>query len=141
MGPRPAAMRAASGVVGKVRPGGLLFVDLLNNKKRALLAGTANGVLVTYLDAEAETGRNSDAEVTEEARWTRLGGCDEFPIVLTKGLSHEHYSDTIVAATMGRGIYAMHDAKVKLLEHYKRVSGHNYVPEESSARFFPPQQL
>ena len=38
-------------------------------------------------------------------RWSRFGTCSDFPIVLTAGLSYEHYSDTLVAATFGRGVY------------------------------------
>ena len=33
-------LREASGVVGKVRPGGVLVVDLLKNGDRALLVGS-----------------------------------------------------------------------------------------------------
>ena len=42
-------IKAASGVTGNVRPGGILIVDLLENGDRALLVGTANGILVTFL--------------------------------------------------------------------------------------------
>lgn len=52
-------MRNASGVEGKIRPGGLLIVDLTENKDRALLVSTANGVLVSF-----------DSKPT---RWARLG--------------------------------------------------------------------
>ena len=119
-------MRNASGVEGKVRPGGLLIVDLKENKDRALLVSTANGVLVSFDSAPA--------------RWTRLGTCNEFPIVRTSSLSYEHYSDTLAAATMGRGIFSLHGAKAALLQTRERLTGAPSVPESSSAEFFPPQQ-
>jgi len=77
-------LREASGVVGRVRPGGLLMVDLLENRARALLVGTSNGVMVSFLD----TGEGEETTVT--GKWSRLGSCSEFPIVLTAGLSYEH---------------------------------------------------
>lgn len=125
-------LREQTGVAGKVRPGGLLLVDLLENHQRALLVGTSNGVMVTYVPLNGEAGVGN---------WTRFGTCAEFPIVLTAALSYEHYSDTLVAATFGRGIYALHNAKASLL----RTRSCSFpwlgkpVPEESSARFFPKQ--
>ena len=71
----------------------------------------------------------------ETQRWKRFGDCAEFPIVLTAALSYEHYSDSLVAATMGRGVYVLRGAKDALL----RARGREWVPEESSARFFPNQ--
>jgi hypothetical protein len=120
-------LREVSGVVGKVRPGGLLMVDLLLNKDRALLVSTANGVFVSF---DAAPGK-----------WTRLGTCADFPIVLTKSLSYEHYSDTLVAATFGRGIYSLKHAKQALLLLREAVLGLKPIlPEESSAPYFAPQQ-
>ena len=46
-------LREVSGVVGKVRPGGLLFIDMIQNKDHALLVSTANGVFVSFV---AKTG-------------------------------------------------------------------------------------
>ena len=114
------------------------MVDLLENKARAVLVGTATGVMVSFLSKEAH----------EVGRWQRLGGCAEFPLVLNAGLSYEHYSDTLVAATMGRGVYTMKAAKERLLDARSRVmaehsgfdvnSGHR-VPEASDAKWYPAQ--
>ena len=82
-------LKKVSGL-SKIRPGGVIIIELLKNNDRALLVGTSNGIYVTYLGGSA-------------GQWTRFGAC--LPIVLTKKLSYEHYSDTLVAATFGRGIY------------------------------------
>ena len=130
-----ANLREASGVVGRVRPGGLLIVDLLENKARAVLVGTSNGVLVTYVHLDGPAAATPSG-------WSRFGESDEFPLVLTKGLSYEHYSDTLVAATFGRGVYTIHGAKARLLDHRASVQpGFARVPESSSAHFFPPQHV
>jgi hypothetical protein len=65
----------------------------------ALLVGTVSGVYVTFVEKALAAGA---------ASWARVGTCDEFPLVLTLGLSYEPTSDTLVAATMGRGVYAKH---------------------------------
>ena len=128
-------LREASGIVGKVRPGGLLIVDLVKNNDRALLTGTSNGVYVTFLDSFP-------------GLWVRLGSVREFPIVLVADLSFEHYSNKIIAATFGRGIYVFDNAKEALLDVRDQIwnlHGHKedrFVPrvaEESSTRFFPEQ--
>lgn len=119
-------MREASGVTGKVRPGGLLVVDLEANSDIALLVSTTNGVLVSSLGGW----------VKGTGAWTRLGTCTDFPIVLNAGLSYEHYSDTLVAATMGRGVYTLHSTKAELL---KALAIDDAVPERSSAMYFPKQ--
>ena len=67
--------------------------------KTALLVGTATGVFVT----SAEKG-------SAAASWQRLGACSDLPLVLVAGLSHEPLDDTLVAATMGRGVYIVHKA-------------------------------
>ena len=62
---------------------------------------------------------------------------EEFPIVLTSKISYEHYSDTLVAATFGRGIYVMKNgAKEALLD---ALGSESRVKETSSAEFFPKQ--
>ena len=118
-------LRAATGVVGKIRPSGVLLVDLLQNKGRALLVGTTVGVFVTYLEAAGDSP------------WSRFGSGEEFPIVMTSALSYEHISNKIVAATFGRGIYVVDDAKTSLLKHRLDVFGKSFVEEESSSKFFP----
>ena len=128
-------LRDATGVVGKVRAGGLLLVDLLANQQHALLASTSNGVMVTYVGAGA-------ASASGPATWTRFGTCAEFPIVMNAALSYEHYSDTLVAATFGRGVYRLKNAKQSLLnlQQCASPSAAPSVPEESSAKYFPLQQ-
>ena len=60
-----------------------------------VLVGTVSGV---YAAA---------APVSSPRAWTRLGGCSALPLVLVAGLSYEPTTDTVVAATMGRGVYIL----------------------------------
>jgi hypothetical protein len=105
-------LRPASGVVGKVRPSGLLFVDIGEtiNDLVALLVGTSSGVMVTFLNQKTVS---NDRETTNQ-RWIRLGNCKEFPITLTADVDYEVTSDKLVAATFGRGIYVLDNAKYTL---------------------------
>ena len=99
-------LRAASGVSGKVRPGGILIVDLEDDENtRALLVGTSDGILVTFVQPSKLAG---------DQHWLRLGTHEEFPIVLTADVDYEPISDRLVAATFGRGIYVVKGAKEKL---------------------------
>mmetsp|Transcript_4833 Transcript_4833/g.11002 ORF Transcript_4833/g.11002 Transcript_4833/m.11002 type:complete len:118 (-) Transcript_4833:9-362(-) len=91
-------LRNASATVGQVRPSALLLVPLLKQNVTALLVGTVNGVLAT----RAQVGHAATA-----TRWRRLGACAQLPLVLVAGLSYQRVSDTIAAATMGRGVYAV----------------------------------
>ena len=81
-------LRAATGAIGQIRPSALLFVPVSDGL--ALLVGASNGVYVQ-----------------KKKSWTRLGACSELPQVLVAGLSYE--ADVLVAATMGRGVYVMHN--------------------------------
>ena len=47
-------------------------------------------------------------------KWKRLGMCDALPLVMVYTLQHEAKSDTLVAATMGRGVYTLSNATVQL---------------------------
>lgn len=95
-----ANLRQATKVVGAIRPSALLLLPLDKaGTKTALLVGTATGVFVT----SAEKG-------SAAASWQRLGACSDLPLVLVAGLSHEPLDDTLVAATMGRGVYIVHKA-------------------------------
>lgn len=134
-------LRAATGVVGKVRPGGLLIVDLLENNARAVLVGTSNGVQVAFLTGTGDENASFTFNAAQVS-WKRFGSETEFPIVLTAKISYEHYSDTLVAATFGRGIYVIKNGAKKALmaamggeERGKKPR----VPERSSAEFFPVQ--
>ena len=46
--------------------------------------------------------------------YVRLGGCMDLPLVLVGGLSHEPTSYTLVAATVGRGVYTLFGASDKV---------------------------
>ena len=68
-----------------------------------------------------------------------------FPRVLNYGLSYEPYSDTLVAATYGRGVYALPHAREVLYRHHqqrlgKDSSGGHGVQLLPSSRFFPKQE-
>lgn len=77
----------------------MLLVDFPELKASALLVGTVTGVFLSWTD-EAHLGK-----------WSRLGSCSDLPLVLVMGLSYEPYSDTLLAATYGRGVYILEDAK------------------------------
>ncbi len=104
----------ATATVGLARPLGLAFVDLPAARspagpagssaalKRALVVGTVNGIFV------------SRAEGATAGQWRRLGRCTELPLVLAYGLEYEPSSDTLVAATLGRGVYTLANAKAEI---------------------------
>lgn len=95
-------LREATGTVGQVRVSALSLLPLLSlsNETTALLAGTVAGVFVSFLEASPQPASVS---------WTRLGGCEALPLVLVAGLSYQKVSDTLVAATFGRGVYVVHE--------------------------------
>lgn len=133
-------LREASGVCGKVRPSGLLVMDLHDlgselevdngddgsrnyndndrsrggdlpqTPKRVLLVGTSNGIFLTELNEE-----KGQAQSTIPI-WRRLGTCEEFPIVLVSDIDYEPASDRLVAATYGRGIYVLKNFRQQLME-------------------------
>eukprot|EP00465_Bigelowiella_longifila_P005615 CAMPEP_0185260340 /NCGR_PEP_ID=MMETSP1359-20130426/8946_1 /TAXON_ID=552665 /ORGANISM="Bigelowiella longifila, Strain CCMP242" /LENGTH=148 /DNA_ID=CAMNT_0027846559 /DNA_START=446 /DNA_END=892 /DNA_ORIENTATION=+ len=107
--------------VERARPSGLLIIDFVNSHAAfanehaqnrssgsnqdsvsALLVGTTSGAYVSWTD--------------KLGLWTRIGSCDQLPLIMVKGLSYEHFSDTLVAATMGRGVYVVRKAKAVLLK-------------------------
>ena len=111
-------LRAATGAIGQIRPSALLFVPVSDGV--ALLAGASNGVYVQ-----------------KKKSWTRLGACSELPQVLVAGLSYEADGDVVVAATMGRGVYVMHNASSvldKVLS--ENVLGCSGVAHHGSRSFF-----
>ena len=112
-------LRAATQTVGQPRPSALLIVDLEAVGERhgtasALLVGTVSGVYVSFVGS---------GDAAPLGRWSRLGSCAELPLVLTLGLSHEPTSDTLVAATFGRGVYVMHHATRALRRARARMVG------------------
>ena len=96
-----ACTRPNGGKCGRVRPSAVLLLPLASGA-HALLVGTINGVLATLVKA----GGPSD--------YVRLGGCADMPLVMVGGLSHEPTSDTLVAATLGRGIFIVEEATAKV---------------------------
>ena len=99
----------ATSTISMARPSGLLLLPLSDST--ALLVGTVSGVFVSWLDAP------------RRGKWSRLGTCADLPLVLTMGLSYEHFSDTILAATMGRGVYRLPNASSALLQSRSEQSG------------------
>ena len=109
-------LRRATRTIGQWRPSALLLVPQprgahTNYTVTALLVGTVNGVFVSFL-------HTSEGAVVSSSTWARLGGCDQMPLTLVAGLSHEPTDDTIVAATMGRGVYVVHHATRELHNLY-----------------------
>ena len=93
------------GATGQPRPSALLLLPV-GKSCTVVLVGTVSGVYV------------SSTAAAKRGRWSRLGkflkGKAFFPRVLVMGLSHEPSSDTLVAATMGRGVYVAHNASAAL---------------------------
>lgn len=90
---------------GKWRPSALLLLPLAKKGSTALLVGTVAGVFATLILEGSPSA----------AQWVRLGGCTQLPLVLVGGLSYEPTSDTIVVATMGRGVYILPKASQEVL--------------------------
>ena len=86
---------------GKWRPSALLLLPGVSGAT-VLLVGTVSGVYATAI----KPGRDAAAPI----QWSRLGGCKDLPLVLIGGLSYEPTSDTVVVATMGRGVYTLSKA-------------------------------
>lgn len=124
----------------KVRPQGIKIIEFTEEGFDAIVVGTVNGVFVSYID-------HSHSDDTQH--WTRFGqssgGVPKFPLVMVAGLSYEHYSDTLVAATYGRGVYTIENAKMELYRHkiqleQKTCQVKDPPKPQSSARLFPPQE-
>jgi hypothetical protein len=125
-------LRAATATVGQMRPSGLLLVDFPELNASALLVSTVSGVFLSWTDA------------SRQGQWSRFGLCNDLPLVLAKGLSYEPYSDTLLVATMGRGVYTMANAKAALGQSrlQQQKGSCSSMPSlvsapPSSARFFP----
>ena len=94
-------LTAVTATPARVRPSGLLLIPLAIGDV-ALLTGTVSGVYVSYLSAPGT--------------WARFGSCSDLPLVYVMNLSYDEHSDTVVAATMGRGVYTLTGAKNFLTE-------------------------
>ena len=97
------------GQCGKWRPSALLLLPAHADSGQlighSLLVGTISGVYALRISSGAHGERPRVM-----GAWSRLGTCSQIPLVLVAGLSHEPESDTLVAATMGRGVYVLHNA-------------------------------
>ena len=109
--------------------------------KLDLLIGTSTGVFVTFIPLSV-----SDMGF-DDFYGNRLGSKGEFPLVLTTSINYEHYSDTVVAATFGRGIFTLSNAKETLLNlHFSTPPAINSnkkmkrVKETMSTPYFPKQK-
>ena len=101
-----ANLAAATATVGKVRPSALVLVPTGNGRETALVVGAANGAYATVVQGADGAPR--------DGKWQRLGPCSALPLVMVAGLSYDGESDTIAAATMGRGVYLMKEASKAL---------------------------
>eukprot|EP01062_Namystynia_karyoxenos_P064198 TRINITY_DN570_c1_g1_i1.p1 TRINITY_DN570_c1_g1~~TRINITY_DN570_c1_g1_i1.p1 ORF type:complete len:927 (+),score=309.49 TRINITY_DN570_c1_g1_i1:83-2782(+) len=124
-------LAAASCTVGKARPQGMLYVDFPEFQASSLLVGTATGVFVSWTD--------------RPGKWSRLGQCADLPLVMVTALTHEGYSDTLVAATYGRGVYVLHGLRKALAAaRNQQLSGKCDAPpsplQTTSDQFLPPRQ-
>jgi len=104
-------LRRATGTVGQVRPSALLLVPL--PKTTAVLVGTSAGAFLTFVGSKT---------------WTRLGSCSSLPLVPVTGLSYEKTSDTLVAATFGRGVYVVHGVTDLLKTIHEPIPGNAPFP-------------
>ena len=76
-------------------------------RRDSLLAGTVSGVYATAIETKGLAAAAARGGGPVPATWQRLGGCDDLPLVLVGGLSYEAETGTVVAATMGRGVYIL----------------------------------
>jgi len=128
----------ASTTVAMARPSGIEFIDDIdgNPGTLAVILGTVHGAYVTFIQNEAVTG---------PVHWARIGLCSDFPIVLTSAIVYEPYSDTLLAGTMGRGLYTMTNAKANMITIMnQQANGSCDVsspPKTSSNAYLLPAQL
>jgi len=89
---------------GKWRPSALLVLPSAKVGATVVLVGTVSGVYAAAIKSGVP------------GAWVRLGGCSDLPLVLVGGLSYEATSDTVVVATMGRGVYLLSKASERVRE-------------------------
>ena len=105
------SLREATATIGQWKPSAALMLPLPAAEATALLVGTVHGVFVSFVTQPGSGGGGGAARDSLSASpWARLGDCAALPLVLVAGLSHEPKDDTLVAATMGRGVYVVHGA-------------------------------
>lgn len=110
----------ASATLAAARPSGPIVLRYDETNATAVVLGTVTGVFVGWLD-------DADADGSTVS-WSRLGLCADLPLVKVQSLSYEHYSDTIVAATMGRGVYTLPAKDVLLKSREQQLAGRCTVP-------------
>ena len=94
---------------GKWRPSALLLLPL-GDAGVAMLVGTVSGVFATRVSNDKR-----GTEAAAATSWVRVGSCAQLPLALVAGLSYEATSDTVTAATMGRGVYILPKASQLVL--------------------------
>lgn len=90
----------------RVRISGLALVPLGWPGGHAVVVGSSVGVIATLTDA---VGRRN-----AQPKWTRVGSLADFPLVLASGLDYDRNTDTLAAATMGRGAWVLEYASMIL---------------------------
>lgn len=121
----------ATATIAQARLAGLLLVDFAELGASALLTGTVNGAFLSWTD--------------NIGSWSRLGTCDDLPLVLVAGLSYEPYSDVLIASTFGRGVYVLKKAKEALAKARAQQDAGScdatmlWTPSSSAASF--PEQV
>lgn len=114
----------ATGTVARARPSGLLIMEYSEHNVHAILVGTVSGVYLAWSDQQGE--------------WSRFGG---MPRVKAQRLSYEAYSDVLICATYGRGVYTIEDAKAAVFAARPRSASKRHLKTVSpTAKFLPPQK-
>jgi len=122
----------AVGTIEKIRPESITIIEFSDLGFHAILVGTVNGIFLSWSDAQLI------------GLWSRIG-TNDLPLVMILGISYDPYSDTLIAATFGRGVYYLRQAKSQLLTNRAQqiasnCEASNGYPVTSSARFYPKQQ-
>jgi len=123
----------ATGTIARIRPSGILIIEFQTQGYNAVLVGTVHGVFISWTDSPSI------------GIWSRIGLFSDMPLVMVLGLSYNPYSDTLVAATMGRGVYILQNAKTSLLmqrsqQQLGTCNVQGPFSPTSSAIYFPAQQ-
>lgn len=87
-----------------VRPSSLLILP--HKRGASVLVGTVGGIYSLPVPERTNAAATNHGAFA----WKRLGTCEDFPVVLVGGLSYEPITDTLVAATMGRGVRMLPNA-------------------------------
>jgi len=108
------------------RPMGLLLVPMTPGN-HAVVVGAINGVYVSFIGGVKP----------KPGEWQRLGTVAQLPRVLGMGLSLEGYSDTLIAATFGRGVYKLAEATSVIAD----IGGYDIRQVPKSDAFMPKPRM